>query len=163
MKELPYSEGTLFAVPLSPSGLCIGLVARLDGKGALVGYFFGPRVPAAPSIDDLSGLSAEDAIAVSQVGDLHLLGGQWEILGKLGNWNRDSWPVPAFGRLDPLLEDVAWRITYSDLDINKPSGKSRISREECLALPKDGLFGAIALEKYLTRLMGKQDDMQNGG
>lgn len=38
-----YREGSRFAVPLRQGGYAVGLVARVNPRGVLLGYFFGPR------------------------------------------------------------------------------------------------------------------------
>ena len=43
--KLPYSEGSVFLVPLRNGGYARGVVARATGEGkGLFGYFFGPRL-----------------------------------------------------------------------------------------------------------------------
>ncbi|MFE2092535.1 hypothetical protein [Streptomyces sp. NPDC059460] len=41
---LPYAVGDVFAVPRRDHGHALDLVARMDGKGTALGYFFGPRI-----------------------------------------------------------------------------------------------------------------------
>lgn len=55
-RKLNYGEGDWLAVPVRDGGLAVGVVARMDGKGGVVGYFFGPRrndVPALEDVDEL--------------------------------------------------------------------------------------------------------------
>ena len=116
--KLPYTEGTCFTVPLSPSGYALGVVARTSKKGCIfLGYFFGPRHKKIPTIKDVEHLYQKDAIGVWRVGDLGLVDGSWTIIGKVPSWNRTEWSVPQFIRSDPLSHR-AWRVTYSDDDMN---------------------------------------------
>ena len=51
-----YEEGDWFAVPLQNGGYSLGLVARADGEGGVLGYFFGPRREQLPTKADTQGL-----------------------------------------------------------------------------------------------------------
>src|SRR2546430_13397270 len=52
-------EGTIFLVPLTPSGFAVGVLARTDRKGRAFGYFFGPRVQNARSEEHTSELQSQ--------------------------------------------------------------------------------------------------------
>jgi Immunity protein 26 len=101
--KLPYSEGSVFLVPLRQGGYARGVVARAGAKGKdLLGYFFGPRIESigAIALDDLNPAGAGLRI---RFGDLGLINGAWPILGRIPNWNRAKWPMPEFVRRDPLF------------------------------------------------------------
>src|SRR5229473_6828898 len=112
-KKLPYPEGTWFAVPLQGGGFAIGLLARLDGRGSAFGYFFGPKRNCIPDIRDIDTLTYKDAIVVALFGDLGLLNGEWPVIGKPSQWDRNEWPLPPFVRVDEM-ENKAWMACYSD-------------------------------------------------
>src|SRR6476660_1809183 len=99
---LPYSEGSVFMVPLRKGGYARGVVARAsdEGKG-IFGYFFGPRIP---SIEDvpLDDLVPFNSITRIMFGDLGLINGSWPIVGRVPNWSRSQWSMPDFVRRDPL-------------------------------------------------------------
>jgi len=81
--ELPYREGSWFAVPLRQGGFGLGLVARATEEGkVIVCYFFGPRRETVPVLADARHAKASDAVRVARVGDLFLLRGQWPIIGR---------------------------------------------------------------------------------
>lgn len=52
-RKLPYSEGDVFAVALRDGGYGTGVVARMDGKGSVLGYFFGRRYDKPPELADV--------------------------------------------------------------------------------------------------------------
>src|ERR1700736_2791876 len=106
--KLPYSEGSVFLVPLKTGGFARGVVARAPKRAGkvLLGYFFGPRVP---STNDalLSDLDPANAVLRIRFGDLHLIDGTWAIVGRVPNWDRSDWPMPDFVRRE-LLTTRAW-------------------------------------------------------
>jgi hypothetical protein len=53
-RKLPDSEGDGFAVPLRDGGYAIGVVARMDRKGSVLGYFFGPRYDEPPKLAEVA-------------------------------------------------------------------------------------------------------------
>jgi hypothetical protein len=59
-----YGEGDWFAVPLDEGGFCVGVVARANRSGVLLGYFFGPKRLDVPTLAELTALKAGDAVLV---------------------------------------------------------------------------------------------------
>lgn len=151
-RKLTYGEGDWFGVPLREGGFALGVVARMDGRGAVVGYFFGPPVEELPDVHDLDRRRPRDALTIRQFGDLRLLKGQWPVIGKSRGWSRDLWPLPAFGRVDEL-GGRAWRVEYSDDDLNRPASETPIPLDEAEALPRNGILGAAAVEMVLASLL----------
>src|SRR2546427_613319 len=99
---LPYSEGTVFFVPLRKGGYARGVVARASREGkVLLGYFFGPRLPSA-DVTECGDLDPAKAILRLRFGDLGLINGEWPIRGRVPGWDRSRWPMPHFVRKDPL-------------------------------------------------------------
>jgi hypothetical protein len=150
-KKLPYKEGDWFAVPLRDSGYALGLVARMDSKGGVIGYFFGPRREQLPTKEDVMGLSPADAVLVCLLGDLGLVQEEWPIIYYSVPWNRDEWPMPAFARVT-ADRSKAWRVEYSDVDLSVLRVELATS-EEVSDLPKDGSYGSGAVEIRLTKLL----------
>ena len=149
--KLPYENGTWFAVPLRTGGFAIGIVARNDGKGIVVGYFFGTRHKVLPTISDIQKLLPDQAILVCRFGNLGLLDKGWPILGKSQTWSATQWPIPVFARFDGINDDIAWKVSYSD-DLSLVSENST-SAENAIQLPSNGLFSAGAVEIRLTKLL----------
>jgi hypothetical protein len=151
IEVIPYTEGTLFAVPLRNGGFARGVVARAAPEGAvLYGYFFGPKLS---SLDDVEPerLRPEFAIAQMVFGDLGLINGEWKIIGSLPGWRRSDWCMPDFIRRDPV-GGRAWRVRRSDND------PSKVESEELVAfdanLPPNISSGYGAVEIKLTKLLG---------
>jgi hypothetical protein len=116
---LPYSEGSIFLVPLRDIGYARGVVGRATKKGkGVFGFFFGPRLTSHTAITEAD-LLPNQAILRARFGDLGLINGEWPILGMLANWNRSEWSIPDFIRRDPISKKGAWRVRYSDSDPNQ--------------------------------------------
>jgi Immunity protein 26 len=154
MVKANYSEGDWFTVPLREGGFAVGVIARaMPGKkGILLGYFFGPRREHVPQLTELSVLSASDAVLVARFGDLGLIEGTWPLLGPIDGWDRNAWPIPAFGRLQELT-GRALKLIYDDNDPSWPISEKRIDSQELADLSTDDLFGAGAVEIALTDLV----------
>lgn len=152
MAKVKYREGDWFAVPLRDGGYGVGLIARANPAGVLVGYFFGPRRERIPSLDELRDMKAADADLVGRFGHLGITQGKWSMVGRHLNWNRSDWPMPVFVRVEEL-SGRAFNVFYADEDPN------RILREEPIQVgsggePKDGLMGAGFVEKVLNTALG---------
>ena len=145
-----YGEGDLFAVPLRDGGYAVGLAARTDGKGIVVGYFFGQRFDIPPEAGEVD---PSDVVWISMFGDLGLVKREWPVIGRLPGWRREDWPMPVFGRRESLTDRVL-RVEYPDDEPNAVPRETRITEEEVAELPEDGLAGAGFVEKRMTRLLG---------
>jgi len=151
-KSVLPAEGLWFAVPLRDSGFCVGIVARCNPKGVLLGYFFGPRHPAPPELDDLSGLSHDAALLVRRFGYLGLKQGEWPAIGRAADWDRRQWPTPVFIRYEELT-GRSFRVNYDDTDPNKLVGEKEVPPGDAEQGPKDGLLGVGAVEIAMTNLL----------
>src|ERR1051326_1156729 len=91
--KIQHEEGTVFAVPLRSNGYVRGVIARLNERGLLFAYFFGPKLL---SLDHfaLADLSPDRAILIGKCGDLGLLEGKWPVIGRIVPWKRALWPMP---------------------------------------------------------------------
>jgi Immunity protein 26 len=152
-RKLPYKEGDWFCVPLESGGYGLGIVARTNGRGCILGYFFGPRRAEVPSEGDAMGLTCGEAVLVAVVGDLGILERKWSIVWSPGVWDREQWPVPAFGKVDEA-EAKGWRIEYSDA--LQAVRSIRVSLDEARRLPADGVDGYVALEVRLTMALSDE-------
>jgi Immunity protein 26 len=148
---LPYSEGSLFLVPLRDTGYARGVVGRAAKKGkVLFGFFFGPRL-SSPSAITEDELFPKRAILCARFGDLGLINGKWLIHGKVTKWNRSEWPMPEFARREAISSKV-WRVKYRDDDPNKIEDESVANF--ATKLEPDRLCGHGAIEIHLTKLLG---------
>jgi hypothetical protein len=146
-KSIP--EGTWFAVPLRGEGFAVGIIARTDGRGIVLAYFFGPRFSRLPELGAVSELSAPDAFLVSMVGDYALRRGEWPLIGRQPDWLRDLWPVPPFAR----YEELSGRWFLVEFDDSDPAivvSERQIAPEMGHRLPRSGLMGSGYAEQYLT-------------
>ena len=145
-------EGDWFAVPLRNGGWGVGVVARANPKGVLFGYFFRPRRTSVPDVVDLGGLTTSDAELVGRFGHLGLRDGTWPLLGRLGQWDREAWPMPPFVRYEELT-GRSFRVVYDDDDPDKVLREELVPPGTAEQGPKDGLMGAGFVEKVLTSLL----------
>ena len=142
-RKLTYAQGSLFSVRLTDGSEALGVVARLNGSGIVLAYFF-LGSPAAES------LRADQADLCAMVGDLGLLEGGWTVKGPLPGFTPAAWPVPRFRMFDPLRKRYAARTYGEDLSMQK--GEEVLSEEEALTLPKAGVLGDIAALQALEAL-----------
>jgi hypothetical protein len=154
MPTIMYAEGDWFAIPLLDGGFASGVISRgaPRKKGILIGYFFGPLRAVVPTLEDMVGLAAPDAILVRRFGHLGLLRGTWPLLGKLDGWDRTEWATPAFGRHEELT-GRSLKIIYDNDDPSKITCREVINRSDLDALPGEGLLGVGAVESRLTALL----------
>jgi hypothetical protein len=151
--KLNYTEGTWFAVPLDSGGFGVGVVARATKKGpAILVYLFGPKRESVPSLSEVAGLEPSAAVKVLQTGDLHLLGGEWPILGRSPTWQRESWPMPMFRRSPPFLKHE-YNVQYSDVDPNCVISETKVPLGTS-PYEEDSAYGVGAVEIALSRLLG---------
>jgi hypothetical protein len=124
----PYHEGQFFLLPVERGAYAVGLIARAPARGGvLLGYFFGPRRSQAPGEQFLRGLHPQQATLVCRFKDTALYRGDWKLLCSLDNFERASWPVPAFHRFDGSVTHVPgndavqnWKVEYGDDNLIVP-------------------------------------------
>lgn len=152
MARVQYREGDWFAVPLRDGGFAVGVIARANPKAALLGYFFGPRRPEVPTLDNVRELRPADAVLVRKFGHLGIVQGKWPLLGRVDGWDRREWPMPVFVRYEELT-GRSFRVFYDDDDPNRVLREEQVAPGEAEQAPKDGLMGAGFAEGALTRLL----------
>jgi hypothetical protein len=94
-----------------------------------------------------------DAVLVAKFGHLGLKGGTWPVIGRLDEWDRGDWPTPVFVRFEELTGRT-YRVFYDDANPNRVLGEEPTERSDLERLPGDGLYGAGAVERKLTTLLG---------
>jgi hypothetical protein len=152
MAKPSYGEGDWFAVPLRDGGFGVGVIARANRNGVLLGFFFSPKHAEPPARAAVAALEPGDAVLVRRFGHLGLKNGTWPVLGPAGEWDRELWSVTRFGRREPL-RGLAFVEVYDDDDPNKHVATERATAEEVDRLPEDGLSGAGAIEVRLGKLL----------
>lgn len=150
-EELPYKEGTWFAIPLRQGGFAAGRVARHSGNGCILAYFFSPKRETIPTLEELENLTPDSAIKVLRAGDLGIIEGSWPIVGDSPQWERDKWPIPAFIRRDDIGK-VAWRVLYADDNPLQVISEQRIPYDST-GYERDALSGAGAAEAHVSRML----------
>jgi len=149
-KALLYREGDWLLVPLASGGHGLGRAARIDGEGAILGYFFGPRLSRPPDFAFLEQLRPQDAVMIKRFGDLGIQRGDWGVIDGSDNWRAENWPIPAF-RQESLLDHRCWRVTYTADNLLIFSERVERPCEEVRHLNEDGLSGSEALAVALDR------------
>ena len=156
--KLPYTEGSVFLVPLRNGGYARGLVARSNSKGkVLLGYFFGPRLSSIDSCD-VNDLTPADNVLCVRFGDLGLINGTWKICGSCAFWDREKCPMPDFVRRDDLSQR-AWLVRYSDEDPSAVLSEHPTDFDSKLS--SDALLGYGAVEIALTKALGEPHMVAN--
>ena len=145
------SEGDWYAIPLRNGGYGVGIVARKGEGRILFGYFFGPRRPQPPVLEDVRQLRAEDALFCKMFGDLGIHNGEWPFVGRLETWSRDDWPFPLFSRIEDESRGIAWIVSYDENDLTRTGTERRCTLEEARRLPSSALAGYGAVEIVLTK------------
>jgi len=143
-------EGTWFAVPLDTGGYGVGVVARTARKGPFLGYFFGPRRDAVPTIEAVASLRAKDALVLRLVGDLLLITGVWPQIGVDPDWSRERWPMPTFVRKNLLIDNLFFAVEYSEDDPGREVSERRLKSQPPPGAVEDGFVGAGLAATFLS-------------
>lgn len=154
-QKVNYSVGNCFLVPLRNGGFARGLISKMDGKGSVFGYFFGPKFKNESEVP-VVGLNEVDAyILKGKFGDLGLIKEEWKLIGSIANWNSENYPLPKFLRLD---NDgvTGYLSTYNndtfDFEREVVVDISKISPKE---YPIDRMMGYGSVEIKLTKLLSE--------
>lgn len=151
--KINYEEGSYFAVPLKQGGFGIGVVARMAPRGrALLGYFFANHFADVPMLKELATFRPSDAITVQIFGDLGLVNGEWPVIGKPHDWNRDEWKMPVFYRQEPIM-GMLFLVEYPDDNPNGLSIETKATTEQVIGLEKDCAHGYESMSGLLSRLI----------
>lgn len=150
-KKIKYKKGSCIAVPLRGGGFARGIIARMDGKGGIFGYFFGPKYSSYQDILSCSNLRHKDSILVGRFGDLGLLNGEWKVIDEITNWDDNCWPMPPFLRIDEY-ENKAWLSYYDENDFSFLK-EIEVSPDLKDKYPYDRNMGYGAVEIRLTTLL----------
>lgn len=151
-----YKKGDAFAVPLENGGFAIGVAARTIPRGhTFLAYFFGPRRPSIPRLDELADLTYRDNLTAALCSDLGLINEEWTILGNISNWHDSEWPIPAFKWMNP--ERTQAKLVKYEISRNF----NRISQTDCpldlQGYPEEGFWGYIYAQEKLDMMLPARD------
>ncbi len=155
-KKLKYNEGDWFAVPLTNKQFALGLVARVDrNMHEILGYFFGEVFVAVPVLEQEPTYSPADAVLMGWVGERGIVYGTWPLVLRGHSIDKQKWPVPVFAQRDMVHPEMGTWLRY---DNDQPSSMAPVEGQyvpwsEIAHLPKDGLYGHIALELRLSLIL----------
>jgi len=151
VKAKNYKEGDLFALPISPTGYAIGLVARSNPRNsAIIASFFWLRFDHVPYLAELKSIKPTDSIRILQIGDLGIINREWKVIGQIPGWERSEWTIPAFVRSEPISNRL-WRVVYSDDDPSVVVSEELISKEIAARLDRNAVFGYGAVEREISK------------
>jgi hypothetical protein len=157
-KRIRYDEGQWFAIPLRNGGYALGIIVRgsYKTKGGL-GYFFGPKFQTIPDDKDTLDKQPEDAVLITQFGDMGLVNGSWPLIHSSRQFLKDEWPIPKFGIKLPNLPGKGFVREYvqnviGELILKKETLVDQLS---IINLPVDRISGGGAVEIRLTDLIEK--------
>jgi len=158
-KQIKYSEGEWFAVPLRDFGYALGIITRgsYKVKGPHLGYFFGPRYKDLPDEQETWRKKPSDAILIAWFGPLGIRWGRWPLIPSTRPFRREEWPVPLFRQIDLGNPSKGWLVEYAQ-DTNGlelPIRRTYCNAKDLTGLPDDGVFGYEAIEILLTRLLSE--------
>jgi hypothetical protein len=147
MEKSAYHEGDLFSVPVENAESIVGLIVRVN-KNKILAYFFRTATDASST----KGFEKDKVLLIKLCSTLGLDKHEWNIIGRLENWNIKDWPVPVFKRVDVISKEC-YQIYYNDALEETSMSKAF----DCVSLgdyPEDGLAGYGFIEKRLARLLG---------
>ena len=152
--KINYAEGNCFAVPLCEGGYARGVVARMNKKGFVLGYFFGPKFTKLDDVRVTPDMIPANSIDVTLFSYLGLVTNEWTVIGKIDPWIREDWPIPIFGFVEPILKKWGELRYTSEKDLSSiPAYSQRVSVEEASQHLESGLSGAEAVERYLAHIL----------
>jgi hypothetical protein len=150
-KKINYREGDCFVIPLRGGGFARGVVARLDGRGTVLGYFYGPKLTSEYCAAITDDLVPQNAQLVKMFGDLGLLDGAWHVVGRIVAWRREEWPLPIFQyKYDDTGETVLRHYDDQTLEFCR---EEKVKAEMVENYPTDGLYGYGAIEIRLAKCL----------
>ncbi|MFN8526487.1 MAG: hypothetical protein U0821_25580 [Chloroflexota bacterium] len=141
--------GTWVGIPLINGTYAPALVSRVDVRGRLLLYLFGPSLPANPEPAHLNRLHVGRTLEIVHVDDDGFLGRGWIVFGRHEEWQPEDWPIPYRGTLDE--QDRAFRLEYTEEDLGTPSRAETASYLDGISLRRDRQWTAEEVETYLSR------------
>ncbi|MBM3267483.1 MAG: DUF4259 domain-containing protein [Candidatus Sericytochromatia bacterium] len=145
--------GTVFAVPLNSGKYAIGLIVRGPKVHCALGYFFGEVFESVPTLDQVGDLAPARAVWIARFGDGGIFKGEWPALGILPGFKTADRPFPLLYQDNDV--GGCFKSRFSEDDPCERIERVRVSKEEIAGLFPDSLYGYVALQKELSRVLGQ--------
>lgn len=154
MSSTKFGAGDWFAVPLDDGRFAYGVVVvRSRGQsGISLGYFFGRPFDRVPTLPEVQGSGADEAVLVGHFTGVGIRSGRWPLLGQADRWVAHDWPNPVFVREEGSTGRY-FRVVYDDSDPNRVIREELIPVGTAAAGPSDGLMGHLYVESLLSKLL----------
>ncbi|MDR3108510.1 MAG: immunity 26/phosphotriesterase HocA family protein [Planctomycetaceae bacterium] len=161
--RIQYNEGDCFAFPLEGGGYARGIIARMNGKGKILAYYFLPRFDTLEKVVFENDLQAINAFYVGFSGDPGLRYQSWSVIGRVQPWDRKNWPMPVFGLVNTLSingkEFTTSQFRCYDEKTLQWVKTETVSVELASKLPRDGSAQNGWIESVMSKII---TDIENG-
>ncbi|MDR1141326.1 MAG: immunity 26/phosphotriesterase HocA family protein [Planctomycetaceae bacterium] len=151
--KINYKEGDCFGFPLlGCSGFSCGVIARMDHKGTVLGYFFPKKYDRLTDITIDKTFCPQSAMYIHMFIDLSLVSKRWKIIGTIEPWNRNDWSIPVFGFVEPI-KGTWGELRFYDDNLTVTRTK-RITTSEIEQIPfEDGIAGDAYIEGKIALML----------
>jgi len=92
-------------------------------------------------------------------GDRGLVDDNWPIIHRSADWLRAEWPMPMFGRINDFKPDAGYCVRYDENNLAVSLREWKITADQALQLPCDGLAGHIYLQLRFNMTTSRQYDV----
>jgi hypothetical protein len=152
-KKKKYKNGDIFIFPLRTEGYSAGIIAR-HHKGCILGYFINKKYKFVPNIESVKEeFEKREIIFVKRFSEMGLKKQEWVVIGCLEDFKLEDWINPEFKREVTLLEKTFFAVQYGETLDTGSETKRKITEEESLNMPEDGLAGYGFIELKMTKLL----------
>jgi len=148
-------EGNLVSVPLADGRFSVGVIARVEKirprkpYGIFI-YFLRPFARAESVLSDESYLNIENSVLRLKTSALDIYSGLWKTIGRIGPWNRDTWPLPDLFH-NSLGSNIFYRIKLDERDLITQINKIRMIDRGGPDL--NDLYGSLAAQEEVSKQM----------
>jgi Immunity protein 26 len=148
------TEGDVIALDLDDGRYAVGILARVESfrprkpYGIFV-YFFGPYSSLASLELTQVYFSKHKAITRLHTSALGMYSGEWRHIGKIKDWDRNSWEFPDFYETE-FFTGRSYRLRLDEKDLI--SHLTRIQILSVEGLDKNLLYGSEAARKKVSEI-----------
>jgi hypothetical protein len=111
-----YATGDWFAIPLRFGLFAVGRAAAVDGRGIILGYFFGRFFERLPVSGDILALTPGDAEIIGVCDQHGLRSGEWPVIATARTRDPRPWVIPIFRTIEPAVGVMRWK-TFDPADL----------------------------------------------